>query len=91
MSARRIETLNEFLREGLVNHTSHGYELSLLGEVFMGHLVRDLKNEEGRRTIDQYIAEGRTLGRALSDGKMRDDARANNRQIALSIFTRGES
>ncbi len=91
MSVRQIETLNEFVQEGLVNHTSHGYELSLLGEVFMGHLVRDLKNEEGRRTIDQYIAEGQTLGRAISDGKMRDDARANNRQIALPILTRSDS
>ena len=63
----------------------------MLGEVFMGHLVRDLKNEEGRRAVDEYIVEGRTLGRAISDGKMRDDARANNRQIALPIFSRSES
>ncbi len=90
LSKQQLTTFRELQQEGLVIHTSRGYQLSVLGEVFMGHLVRDLKKEEGRRAIDDYIAEGRTLGRAISRGRVSDTNQANNRQIALPVLAPNE-
>jgi len=90
ISDNQLATLAELEREGLVVHTPKGYELSILGEVFMGHLVRDLKKEDGQRAVDDYIAEGYELGRAISAGEVRDTNGANNRQIALPLL-QGES
>ena len=89
LSEAQIATLREFEEEGLVTRTSRGYELSILGEVFMGHLVRDLKKEDGRRAVDGYIAEGMALGRAITNGTVTDTNDANNRQIALPVLAEG--
>jgi oxygen-independent coproporphyrinogen-3 oxidase len=82
----QLRTLQELQQEGLVTHDAAGYQLTILGEVFMGHLVRDLKKHEGRLAIDEYIAEGLALGRAISRGRIADRNEANNRQIALPVI-----
>jgi len=80
LSVAQLRTLETFIEEGLVVHTSRGHELSILGEVFMGHLVRDLKKEEGRRAVDEYVAEGERLADRIASGQVRDGNDANNRQ-----------
>ena len=82
----QLTTLAAVEREGLVIHNNMGYELSILGEVFMGHLVHDLKQSAGQRAVDDYISEGHALGRAISAGAVADSNEANNRQIALSLL-----
>ncbi len=86
ISSRQIQVLKELQQEGLIVHTNRGYELSILGEVFMGHIVRDLKSDEGRKAVDDYIAEGERLGRVMAEGAIRDTNEANNRQIALPLL-----
>lgn len=89
-SERQIETLNRYVEEGLVLETEQGYELSILGEVFMGHLVRGLKSVEGRRAVDEYIREGEELGEAISTGLLTDRNEANNRQLAEELLSGSE-
>ena len=86
LTPEQLATLEAFEREGLVIQSQRGYELSILGEVFMGHLVHDFKQTDGRRAVDEYIAEGHALGRAISGGAVSDSNDANNRQIALKLL-----
>jgi len=83
VSARQLATLSAFGREGLIVAGAEGYALSLLGEVFMGHLVRDLKGEASRAAVDAYVREGAALGSAIASGRTRDGNQANNRQRVL--------
>lgn len=91
ITAEQLATLAAFEREGLVIHNNKGYELSILGEVFMGHLVHDLKQAAGQRAVDDYIVEGHALGRAISAGAVADSNEANNRQIALTLLNEESS
>jgi oxygen-independent coproporphyrinogen-3 oxidase len=91
LSVTQLRTLDAFIEEGLVVHTSRGHELSILGEVFMGHLVRDLKKDEGRRAVDEYIAEGRRLAADIAAGHVRDSNNANNRQLVTEGETGGQT
>ena len=86
LSAGQLALLEDFQREGLVVHTARGYELSILGEVFMGRLVRDLKKDAGQQAVDEYIREGYELGKAISRGIVADENMANNRQIAEPLL-----
>jgi oxygen-independent coproporphyrinogen-3 oxidase len=61
----------------------------LLGEVFMGHLVRDLKKDSARAAVDAYIDEGAALGRLVTLGRARDVNLLNNRQLAVSSLDDG--
>ena len=81
----QLATLGALEQEGLVHAKAGGYSLSLLGEVFMGHLVRDLKGESGQRVLDDYIAEGRALGAAVARGQAPDGYRINNRQLSQLV------
>jgi oxygen-independent coproporphyrinogen-3 oxidase len=89
LSSGQRQTLQDFEHEGLVHRGTHGLSLTLLGEVFMGHLVRDLKSDASRRAVDAHVAQGRFLAAAVVDGRARDDNRLNNRQVALRLV--GES
>ncbi len=89
ITGTQLETLAGLEREGLVVHSSKGYELSLLGEVFMGHLVHDLKQDAGRQAVDDYVEEGHVLGKAISAGSVVDSNRANDRQVTLSLLNAG--
>lgn len=80
LSIDQVRTFERFLEEGLIQRTRNGYELTLTGEVFMGHLVRELKKAEGREAIDCYVDEGNDLGHAIAKGKLRDSNQVNNRQ-----------
>ncbi|MEM6997173.1 MAG: radical SAM protein [Myxococcota bacterium] len=82
LSAAQGETLAALVHEGLVIEGRDRYALSLLGEVFMGQLVRDLKAEPSRRAVDAYVAEGEALGRAANLGIAPDDNPLNDRQRA---------
>jgi oxygen-independent coproporphyrinogen-3 oxidase len=68
--------------EGLITASEDGFSLSLLGEVFMGQLVRDLKSDSGRAAVDAYISEGEALGHAAAQGDAPEGNRLNNRQHA---------
>ena len=81
ISAKQLSIFNKMLEEGLIQQTSTGYELSIVGEVFMGHMVRDLKKPVFQKVIDDYIEEGNQLGKLISSGTIRDKSSANNRQL----------
>lgn len=83
----QLETVEQLQQEGLIIHTERGLELTILGEVFMGRLVRDLKSERGRKAVDDYIAEGHALGEAIVAGKIADENQTNNRQLAESLMS----
>jgi oxygen-independent coproporphyrinogen-3 oxidase len=76
----QAQTLASLVDQGLVIEHGDRHELSILGEVFMGHLVRDLKQGAPRRAIDDYVRRGNALGRALSRGLVPAGNLINNRQ-----------
>ena len=82
LTPAQLQTFEALQHEGLITTSDEGFELSLLGEVFMGHLVRDLKSDAGRSAVDAYIAEGEALGRAAARGKAPDANVLNDRQQA---------
>lgn len=88
VTPRQKQTFDALVREGLVVAEPDRYALSLLGEVFMGQLVRDLKGEAGRSAVDDYIAEGEALGRAAADGMVADGNPLNDRQRAARWLTK---
>ena len=71
-----------FQREGLIIRSGDRYQLSIVGEVFMGHLVRELKKNEDRAAVDGYIDEGYALGALLAEGKLPSLNEINDRQKA---------
>lgn len=81
LSTQQLERFAALRDEGLILDSGERYELSILGEVFMGQLVRDLKDEGARAAIDDYISEGYALGEAIADGELMDANATNNRQI----------
>ena len=89
-SDEQLRTLGHYVEEGLVLESASGYELSILGEVFMGHLVRGLKNSAGRQAIDDYIREGEALGEAIAKGSVDDRNEVNNRQLANALLSEGK-
>lgn len=89
LTATQVQTFEALQHEGLISPTEHGFKLSLLGEVFMGQLVRDLKADAGRAAVDAYIEQGVALGRAAAHGAAPDTNALNNRQHA-SRWLRGE-
>lgn len=82
VSEAQVHTFEALQHEGLIHAGAGRYTLSLLGEVFMGHLVRDLKAAPGRDAVDDYIAQGQALGRAAAAGVAPDANEINNRQRA---------
>ena len=82
LTDQQMQRWNEFVDQGLVIETPAGFRLSIRGEVFMGRLVRDLKQAEGQTAVDQYIAEGHSIGHAIASGMMQDQNGVNNRQAA---------
>ncbi len=84
LTQRQLQLWDEFIQEGLILPTDEGFRLTIRGEVFMGRLVRDLKQAEGQQAVDQYIAEGHSIGKAIADGKLQDENAVNNRQIIQS-------
>lgn len=83
VSQQQIETLNELVLEGLIIERAEGYKLTVLGEVFMGHVVKLLKSGEGQQVIDRYIDEGYAIADAINSGVISQDNAANDRQIVL--------
>lgn len=86
LTSHQIATFENLEQEGLIVRTNKGYELSVVGEVFMGQMVRELKSEAGRRAVDNYIAEGNRLGQAIQQGRISDKNDVNNRQHALTVL-----
>ncbi len=84
VSQAQVNTLRELVAEGLIVEREEGYTLSILGEVFMGHLVRLLKKPEGRELLDAYISEGYAIGSAIKNGKIAQSNRANDRQTVIN-------
>ncbi|MBD1557782.1 radical SAM protein [Vibrio sp. S9_S30] len=82
----QVKTFKGLIEEGLIVDSGDRYELSILGEVFMGRIVYDLKKEEGKQTIKEYIDEGYLLGKLLGENNIRAKGFHNNRQIATKII-----
>ncbi len=89
LTAAQVQTFEALQHEGLITAAEDRFSLSLLGEVFMGHLVRDLKADAGRDAVDAYVAEGVALGRAAALGSAPETNALNNRQHA-SRWLHGE-
>ena len=80
LTENQLKLWDAFREQGLVVETADGFRLSIRGEVFMGRLVRDLKQADGQRAVDEYIAEGHSIGHAIANGTATDVNSANNRQ-----------
>ena len=80
LTDQQIRRWNDFVEQGLIVETPDGFRLSIRGEVFMGRMVRDLKQADGQSAVDQYIAEGHSIGHAIANGMLQDQNAANNRQ-----------
>lgn len=79
-------TLAALVERGLVIEHEDRHELSILGEVFMGHVVRELKQGASRRAVDDYVRRGNALGQALSRGLIPAGNLVNNRQRAAELL-----
>ncbi len=84
LSAEQVETFGALENEGLITRGRNGFDLTILGEVFMGHVVRDLKKAEGKKAVDEYIREGEVLGQEIIAGRLKDQNPVNNRQLLPS-------
>jgi coproporphyrinogen III oxidase-like Fe-S oxidoreductase len=82
----QIKLFQDFISESLIIDNGACYNLSILGEVFMGHLVRSLKKAEDQKVIDEYVHEGYAIGALLKDGKIPRNNFANNRQKAKEFI-----
>ncbi len=83
VSNSQISVLNDLVSEGLIVEKENEYKLTILGEVFMGHIVKLLKKEEGQEVLDDYIAEGFMIGSAINDGLIDQENSSNDRQTVL--------
>ena len=84
ITEKQLKTFNEYIEEGLIHlNNNNTYELTITGEIFMGHLVKKLKKEEDQKTIDNYINEGRKIGELIASGKIKKTHNINNRQLDL--------
>ncbi len=70
----QIRSFEEFIEEGLILEMADRYLLSITGEVFMGHLVCQLRKAEDQAVISNYIAEGYRLGTLLAENKAQKGA-----------------
>ena len=80
LTTHQLNVWNELLEQGLVAETTDSFRLSIRGEVFMGKLVRDLKQTKGQQAVDEYISQGHQIGQAIANGQVQDNNAANNRQ-----------
>ncbi|WP_301234087.1 radical SAM protein [Pandoraea cepalis] len=83
----QTQTFDAFIEEGLIIEDSARYRLSVIGEVFMGHLVRLLKKPEDQAVIAGYLAEGYQLGKMLNDKRIPRNNAANDRQRFKAMVT----
>ena len=81
----QINNFETFIKEGLITETADRYFLTIVGEVFMGHLVRQLKKVADQDVVEDYIKEGYILGKMLSENKIPRSNAVNNRQSAKLI------
>ncbi|MCH9681372.1 MAG: radical SAM protein [Deltaproteobacteria bacterium] len=86
LDSEQERTLAELVEQGLVIERPDRHELSMLGEVFMGHLVRDLKRQHARQAVDEERRQGDALGRALQRGLVPEGNLVNNRQRAAELL-----
>ena len=77
----QMATFKDYIRQGLIRLNANGtYNLTILGEVFQGKLVKGLKKERDQKVITEYIDEGYELALLASEGKISDIHTLNNRQ-----------
>jgi oxygen-independent coproporphyrinogen-3 oxidase len=82
----QIVNFEAFRAEGLIFKLGNRYKLSITGEVFMGHLVRNFKKESDQKVIQEYIEEGYAIGKLLANEKLKSMNSANNRQITKELI-----
>lgn len=85
LDQEQISNFNAFIDEGLIIKSGEVYQLSIVGEVFMGHLVRNLKKKGDRLAVDNYIKEGYLLGELLAREKITFHNSINNRQMSGKV------
>ncbi|MCL2897115.1 radical SAM protein [Brenneria tiliae] len=84
INQKQIQTFKQYIESGLIYlNNNNYYDLTITGEIFMGHLVRGLKNDEDQKVIDEYVDEGKKIGEMISLGKIRKEHNVNNRQLNL--------
>jgi coproporphyrinogen III oxidase-like Fe-S oxidoreductase len=82
----QAKSFEQFISEGLIIDNGTNYNLSIIGEVFMGHLVKTLKKIDGQEVISEYIKEGYLLGNLLKDGKIPRNNSVNDRQKTKEVL-----
>ncbi|WP_437873319.1 radical SAM protein [Sorangium sp. So ce363] len=87
----QMSNFRSFIEEGLIFRSGDRYQLTITGEVFMGHLVRNLKKEADRGVLDDYIDEGYTLGQLVATDKIVPKNATNNRQLFRQIVRGADS
>lgn len=55
ITSKQFETFHKLISEGFIRENGNKYELSILGKVFMGNIVHDLKKEADQRIIEKKI------------------------------------
>ena len=91
INQEQIANFEAFCDEGLIFGLGNRYKLSIIGEVFMGHLVRNLKKESDRKVIEDYIEEGYKIAKLLASKNLKSTNSVNNRQIAKELLSGEES
>jgi oxygen-independent coproporphyrinogen-3 oxidase len=87
LSAEQVATFEAYREEGLIFASPSHFRLSLLGEVFMGQLVKGLKRTDDRKVVDAYIEEGYALARKVAEEQIPPTNSINNRQMARRFLT----
>ncbi len=67
VSKDQIDSFHQMIDEGMIFEEENQYVLSLLGEVFLGHIVRALKSPGEGQIVDQHIKQGFNQARELAN------------------------
>lgn len=77
-------TFEKYINDGLLYLDQRDcYNLTITGEIFMGHLVKNLKKQDDQLVITRYIDEGIKIANKISSGELDSNNNINNRQLNL--------
>lgn len=85
ISPEQMATFNDFIEQGLIRLNMDGvYQLTITGEVFQGHIVKGLKKPADQVAITDYIQDGYARAALVSEGRLTNSGRLNNRQERIN-------
>ncbi|WP_129543247.1 radical SAM protein [Serratia sp. 1D1416] len=80
----QVATFEDYIRQGLIKlNADDVYNLTVLGEVFQGKMVKELKKKKDQQVLTNYIDEGHELALLVSEGRIMDINTLNNRQKGI--------